>query len=151
MSKAAISKLSVLIIEDVRAMRTILKALLRQYGIQDFLEASDGAEALKILRSRRRDLVITDLAMSPMDGLEFTRRLRRQSSGPNALVPVIVVSAHSEENWVQDALEAGVTDFLLKPVYRGGPGPEAESGGRKPKAYRPGEVLLRPGPAASSP
>ncbi len=116
MSKAAISDLSVLIVDDVRAMRAILKALLRQYGIQDFLEASDGAEALTILRSRRRDLVITDLSMQPMDGLEFTRRLRRQNSGPNALVPVIVVSAHSEANWVQEALEAGVTDFLLKPV-----------------------------------
>jgi CheY-like chemotaxis protein len=116
MSKAAISDLSVLIIDDVRAMRAILKALLRQFGIQDFMEASDGAEALRVLRGHRRDLVITDLSMSPMDGLEFTRRLRQQDSGPNALVPVIVVSAHSEANWVQDALEAGVTDFLLKPV-----------------------------------
>jgi two-component system, chemotaxis family, chemotaxis protein CheY len=116
MSKLAISDLSVLIVDDVRAMRAILKALLRTYGIQDFMEAGDGAEALNILRGNRRDLVITDLSMNPMDGLEFTRRLRQHSSGPNALVPVIVVSAHNEMSWVKDALEAGVTEFLLKPV-----------------------------------
>ena len=65
MSKPVISGLSVILVDDVRAMRTLLKALLRSFGIQDVLEASDGAAALDILCNKRTDLVITDLSMSP--------------------------------------------------------------------------------------
>jgi CheY-like chemotaxis protein len=110
------SKLSVLVVDDVRAVRLILTSLLRRMGVQNVTEASDGEEALHQLEHKKFDLIITDLTMKPMDGIEFTRRLRRSSAGENASVPVLVVSSHNERAKIQEAVGAGVSDFLLKPV-----------------------------------
>lgn len=116
MAELNLAAFSVLVVDDVRDSRTLLKSLLRTFGIHDVLEASDGKEALEILRTHRRDMVITDLAMQPMDGLEFTRQLRKLDSGLDPFVPLLMVSAHNERELVKEALDAGVTDFLLKPI-----------------------------------
>ena len=61
-------------------------------------------------------MVITDICMAPMDGIEFTRRLRRANNGLNPYIPVLMVSGHTQVSRVKDAVEAGVTAFLAKPV-----------------------------------
>jgi two-component system chemotaxis response regulator CheY len=76
----------------------------------------DSVAALEILGITRRDVVITDLLMHPMDGIEFIRTLRRPDGGPNRYVPVLMVSGHTELQQVKNALAAGVTDFLAKPI-----------------------------------
>ena len=96
-------------------MRAILKSMLRNLGIQNVTEAGDGAEALELMRGQRKDLIITDLSMAPMNGIEFMRRLRQPGS-LNAFVPVLMISAHSEKARIQEAIDAGVSTFLLKPV-----------------------------------
>jgi len=116
MSITKLSGLSVLIVEDIRAMRAIIRTTLRNFGIEQVVEASDGQAALDILRGRHIDVVITDICMEPMDGIEFTRRLRQPDNGLNPYVPVLMVSGHTEVSRVKDALEAGVTAFLAKPV-----------------------------------
>lgn len=109
---------SILIVDDVRATRGILKALLRDMGIGTVHEAEDGTEALRILQARRVDALITDIVMSPMGGLELTRKLR-QPYGKNAFVPVMIISGHDDEKHIKDAMDAGVAAFVKKPVVAG--------------------------------
>jgi two-component system, chemotaxis family, chemotaxis protein CheY len=116
MPASEISHLSVLLVEDVRATRVIVRTILRAFGIYDVVEAADGQEALAVLGQRHIDVVITDLCMEPMDGVEFTRRLRRPRNGLNPYVPVLMVSAHTEVPRVKEAIAAGVTEFLAKPL-----------------------------------
>jgi two-component system chemotaxis response regulator CheY len=115
MASQTYSNLSVIIVDDVLAMRAILRALLRNLGIQNVVEASDGAEALEVLRTKVKNLVITDFSMAPMNGIELTRELRKPKS-LNAFVPVLMVSGHNERSKISEAAEAGVSAFLLKPV-----------------------------------
>src|SRR5665213_721828 len=77
MPQRDLAGLSVLIVEDVRATRLILRTILRGLGIVDVVEACDGMSALELLGTRKVDIVITDICMAPMDGMEFTRRLRK--------------------------------------------------------------------------
>jgi two-component system chemotaxis response regulator CheY len=116
MPASEISHLSVLLVEDVRATRMIVRTILRAFGIYDVVEAADGQEALTVLGQRHIDVVITDLCMEPIDGVEFTRRLRRPRNGLNPYVPVLMVSAHTEVLRVKEAIAAGVTEFLAKPL-----------------------------------
>jgi CheY-like chemotaxis protein len=116
MPTSEIAHLSVLVVEDVRATRVIVRTILRSFGINDVVEAADGQEALSVLGQRHIDVVISDLCMEPMDGVEFTRRLRTPRNGLNPYVPVLMVSGHTEVARVRDAIAAGVTEFLAKPI-----------------------------------
>jgi CheY-like chemotaxis protein len=116
MPTSEIAHLTVLVVEDVRATRVIVRAILRSFGIEQVVEAADGQEALTVLGQRHVDVVITDLCMEPMDGVEFTRRLRTPRNGLNPYVPVLMVSAHTDLAHVKDAIAAGVTEFLAKPI-----------------------------------
>ena len=116
MPTSEIAHLSVLVVEDVRATRVIVRTILRSFGINDVVEAADGQEALSVLGQRHIDVVISDLCMEPMDGVEFTRRLRTPRNGLNPYVPVLMVSGHTEVACVRDAIAAGVTEFLAKPI-----------------------------------
>ena len=90
--------------------------ILRAVGVRHILQASDGAQALDMMRREAVDIVIADLAMSPVDGIEFVRRLRNSPDSPNAMCPVIMMSGHSTERRVSEARDAGVNTFLGKPI-----------------------------------
>ena len=72
--------------------------------------------AIQILRERKSDLVLSDMAMKPMDGLEFTRHVRNSEQSPNPFVPIIMITGHTERHRVEAARDAGVTEFLAKPI-----------------------------------
>jgi two-component system chemotaxis response regulator CheY len=116
MSGAGFENLKALIVEDNAHMRSLLRALLNSIGVKDISEASHGQAAIALLRERKSDLVLTDLAMKPMDGLEFTRYVRNHAHSPNPFVPIIMISGHSEKYRVEAARDAGVTEFLAKPI-----------------------------------
>lgn len=110
------ASVSVLIIDDNRNMRLILRTVLRGFGIAEVAEASDGAEALSLMRERGADLIITDFRMSPIDGVEFVRMLRRSSDSPDQTVPVIMVTGHPSRELISHARDAGVDELLAKPI-----------------------------------
>ncbi len=116
MSGAGFENLKALIVEDNAHMRSLLRALLNSIGVKDIAEASHGQAAIDLLRERKSDLVLSDLAMKPMDGLEFTRYVRNHEHSPNPFVPIIMISGHTEKYRVEAAREAGVTEFLAKPI-----------------------------------
>lgn len=107
--------LRVLLVEDNPHMRRILVTILSGVGFRQIKEAADGDEALTLMRNWPCDLVVLDFKMQPMDGVEFTRRVRDESS-PNPYLPIIMMTGHSERSRVEEARDAGVTEFVVKPL-----------------------------------
>jgi len=108
--------ITILIVDDNQHMRGILKELLRAAGVSDIKEASDPLEAFEYMKSSLIDLLLVDLAMPLMDGVEFIRMVRTNENSPNHFLPIIMITGHSERSRVNAARDAGVNEFLVKPV-----------------------------------
>jgi len=116
MSESAFESLRVLIVEDNQHMRALLRTLLGSVGIRDVHEAGNGTAALAVLREKKCDLVLSDLAMKPMDGIDFTREIRTSPRSANPFMPIIMITGYTEKHRVEAARDAGVTEFLAKPI-----------------------------------
>ncbi|WKL56224.1 response regulator [Asticcacaulis sp. ZE23SCel15] len=108
--------LKLLLVEDNQHMRSIVMAILKGTGLRNIREARDGAEALEMLRQYEADIAIVDFNMQPIDGVEFTRMLRNSSDSPNPYLPVVMITGHSEKTRVMEARDAGVNEFVVKPL-----------------------------------
>jgi len=108
--------LRILLVDDNHYMRVLLAEILRAIGVKDIYEANDGAEALQAIRNQPVDIVMTDLSMQPLDGIDFVRLLRNSPDSPNPMVPVIMITGHSTMARVAEARDAGVNEFLAKPL-----------------------------------
>jgi two-component system, chemotaxis family, chemotaxis protein CheY len=104
--------LTILVVDDNHHMRSIIKELLRAIGVQEVREANDPVEAFELLKSTPIDLILADLSMPIIDGVEFIRMVRTSADSPNPFLPVIMITGHSERS----ARDAGVNEFLVKPV-----------------------------------
>jgi DNA-binding response OmpR family regulator len=106
-----------LVVDDEFAVRHLVRAMIErgQLGLT-VLTAQDGHEALTLAELERPDVVITDLTMPDMDGLEFCRRLRAQPA--TAHVPVLVLSGVEDEEMMARAFGAGADDYVVKPFRR---------------------------------
>jgi two-component system response regulator HydG len=105
------SKGRILVVDDEASARTGLAKLLTQEGY-DVQTASDGKEALDIVVERAPDLVITDLKMPVMDGMELLEKAKAQ----NSAIPIIVATAFGELSTAVKAVRAGAADYLTKPI-----------------------------------
>ncbi len=112
----SIERLSFLVVDDNLHMRALIKGILVALGARMVREAADGADALKVLGDFPVDVVIADWSMEPLDGLQFLRILRTAPDSPNRYLPFIMLTGHTEMNRVKEARDAGVTEFLAKPV-----------------------------------
>jgi two-component system chemotaxis response regulator CheY len=104
-----------LIIDDSSVMRKIVERSLRQAGIDlaKVLEAGNGAEALVVLQENQVDLILCDVNMPVMDGLEFIKQL---PGVPNAKdVPVVMITTEGSESHVVQALSSGARGYIRKP------------------------------------
>ena len=110
------ARVMVLVVDDNHYMRVIVCTMLRAMGITLIREASDGVEALEIIRDWRPDVIIMDLVMQQLDGLETTRLLRQGSDSPHPFVPIIMVTGHTDRATVVAARDAGVNEFVAKPL-----------------------------------
>jgi len=110
------ARVTILVVEDNKPMRGLVRNILEALGVGTILEAGDGTAALKQLASHEVDLVIVDWNMEPMDGLELTRQIRTASDSRDVFLPVIMLSGHTEKAKVLAARDAGVTEFVAKPV-----------------------------------
>ncbi len=108
--------LRVLVVEDNHHMSSLIRTLLNSIGIREVHEAANGAAALDVLREKRCDLVLSDLAMKPMDGIEFTREVRMSPRSVNPFLPIVLITGYTERCRVEAARDAGVTEFLAKPI-----------------------------------
>ena len=113
---SALNSLNVLLVDDNQHMRAIVAAILKGAGVGTTHEVNDGAEALRVLRERPIDLAIVDFNMFPLDGVEFTRLVRNAPDSANPFLPIIMMTGHAERHRVCEARDAGVTEFIVKPV-----------------------------------
>lgn len=108
--------LKVLLVDDNPHMRMLLTQILRAIDVRQIYEASDGAEALQVMRAHNIDIVFSDLTMHPLDGIDFVRLLRNSPDSPNQMAPVIMITGHSTVRRIAEARDAGVNEILAKPV-----------------------------------
>lgn len=107
--------LRVLLAEDDRVSGLVVKRFLRKLGHKP-LTASNGREALELLRSERFDAVLMDIQMPLLNGLELTRLIREGHAGENTTTHIIALTAHAMHGDRETFLKAGMDDYLAKPV-----------------------------------
>lgn len=111
--EALLRSLSILIVDDISAMRSVTKSMLNLLGAERIHQASNGAEALKLLAKERVDLVLSDWTMPVMNGMELLRAIRQEPKW--ARLPFILITAEADRDRMQQAIQAGVAGVLLKP------------------------------------
>lgn len=111
-----IAQLTAMVIDSNKHMRLLVTSLLYTLGFRELFEASDGGEALQELKFNPADLIITSWCMEPIDGIEFIKTLRRAQDSPCPQANVIMLTANTEYRHVVEARNAGMTEFLAKPV-----------------------------------
>lgn len=103
------SKLQILVVEDDAPVRNLITTTLKAHDYR-FMVAANGADAVMEAASRNPDIILLDLGLPDMDGVEVIRNIRSWSN-----LPIIVISARSEDNDKIEALDAGADDYLTKP------------------------------------
>lgn len=104
-----------LIVDDSSVMRKIVERLLRQAGLElaHVYEAGNGAEALAVLKDSKVDLILCDINMPVMNGLEFIKQLPHVQNGKG--VPVVMITTEGSESHVVQALSCGAKGYIRKP------------------------------------
>ena len=109
------NEIRTLIVDDSSVMRKIVERALRQAGLELMVvhEAGSGTEGLDLLKAKQVDLILSDINMPSMDGLEFLRQVRAQNLAPG--VPVEMITTESSEEHVKQAILAGAQGYIRKP------------------------------------
>jgi two-component system chemotaxis response regulator CheY len=111
----SMSEIRALIVDDSSVMRKIVERALRQAGLDALVvhEAATGVEGLELLKAKQVDLILSDINMPAMDGLEFLRQIRARKLAQG--VPVVMITTESSEEHVKEAIQAGAQGYIRKP------------------------------------
>lgn len=110
------SRLRVLVIDESMFMQRLVHTILKSFGVRQVEFAQDGSSAIERLMKFAADVAICDWEMKPMNGPLFLRHLRMDKNSPNIYLPVVMLTAYTEQSKVEQARELGATEFLAKPV-----------------------------------
>jgi two-component system chemotaxis response regulator CheY len=104
---------NILIVDDSSTMRKIISRSLRQAGlpVDEIFEAGDGIEGLNVVGGKSVDLILSDINMPNMDGLEFIKQLRAGGSS----IPVVMITTEGGEDIIKEAINCGASDSIKKP------------------------------------
>ena len=111
-----LDRMSVMVVDDNRHMRYLISEILRGLNIRALTTFTNAADAFKEMQIAAFDLVICDQVMEPISGIEFIYLLRTSKDSPDRFVPVIMVTGSSDVRTVNGARDAGVTEFMVKPI-----------------------------------
>ena len=106
-------KMRILVVDDFSTMRRIVKNILKQLGYTNVVDADDGTTAWEVLNKDNIDFVITDWNMPNMSGLELLKKIR--NSEEFAAMPVLMVTAEAQQENIIEAVQAGVSNYIVKP------------------------------------
>jgi two-component system chemotaxis response regulator CheY len=101
----------ILIVDDAAFMRMMIKDTLKKNGYADFLEASDGEQAVQMYKTEKPDLVLMDITMPNKNGLDALKEIKEFDSNAK----VVMCSAMGQESMVVEAIRSGAKDFIVKP------------------------------------
>ena len=135
MSAGVLSNLTVLVVDDDEPIRDMICGILENFGVQKVRQAADGRSAFRDMQTHAPDAVITDFEMKPVDGLAFTRAVRTDPNSPAPDVPILMVTGHCEKHHVEQARDAGVTEFLAMPVTANSIAERLTSAIQRPRAF----------------
>ncbi len=116
MSGYRFDRLKVLVVDDNAHMRKLVYTIMQAFGTVHISDAPSGERALAMLRDHNPDVIILDWQMEGMTGIEFARALRMSKTTPNPFVPIIMLTGHTHIDHVRQARDAGINEFLAKPV-----------------------------------
>ena len=116
MSGYRFDRLKVLVVDDNQHMRKLVVAILQAFGVLQIFEAPDGNKAWSVLREANPDVVILDWMMEGMTGIDLVKMVRTSPQTPNPFVPIIMLTGYTQVDHVRQARDAGVNEFLAKPV-----------------------------------
>jgi len=105
--------IKILVVDDFATMRKVIRNLLKQVGYENIVEAEDGVLALRVLKSQKVDLVISDWNMPNMTGLELLKAVRSDEDLKST--PFLMVTAEALQDNVIAAVKAGVSNYIVKP------------------------------------
>ena len=111
-----LGSLRLLVVDDNMHMRTIVLSLVQGLGVHEVRQAAEGGAGLRLLQQAPADIALVDLNMAPVDGVAFTREVRNSPDSRDVYLPVIMMTGQAERGRVEEARDAGVTEFLLKPL-----------------------------------
>ena len=101
----------IMVVDDAAFMRMMVKNALAQGGYTDVIEATDGQDAVKTYTEQKPELVLMDITMPNMDGLEALKKIKEIDSNSQ----VVMCSAMGQESMVIEAIKSGAKDFIVKP------------------------------------
>ena len=109
-------RLKLLVVDDNPHMRKLVVTVLQAFGAVQIFEAADAEKAWAMLRDINPDVIFLDWMMEGMTGLDFVRMVRTSAGSPNPFVPIIMLTGYTQMDYVRAARDAGVNEFLAKPV-----------------------------------
>ena len=110
-----ISGLRVLTVDKHAAIRTLLQNILREFGLREISEATSPEQGFETFNATNPDLVLTDWAPN-FDGLNLVRKIRNDEASQNPHAPILMITAFNEDNHLDQAMDAGMTGYLSKPL-----------------------------------
>ena len=105
--------MKILVVDDFKTMVKIIESMLRQLGFTNIESAADGQAALKMIKEKRYNLILTDWNMEPMSGLDLLRAIRADEAIKS--IPVVMITAESKVENILIAKQAGVNNYIVKP------------------------------------
>lgn len=109
----AYKNLVAMVVDDFSTMRRIVRKILKDLQFQEVIEAENGAEALKLLKTHKIDLIVSDWNMPTMTGLELLKRVRADERLKG--IPFLMVTAEAEKENIVEAIQARVSNYIVKP------------------------------------
>lgn len=116
MSGYRFDRLKILVVDDSAHMRKLVIAILQAFGVTEIVEAADGEKAWALLHDVAPDVIVLDWVMDGMSGIDLIKMIRSHPRSPNPFVPVIMLTGHTHVDRVEEARDAGINEFLAKPV-----------------------------------
>lgn len=105
--------INILIVDDYKTMLRIIHSLLTQLGFNNIDEASDGSMAIRMIKEKKYELIISDWNMKPMTGIELLKNVRANETIKN--IPFLMITAESKIENIMAAKQAGVSNYIVKP------------------------------------
>jgi two-component system chemotaxis response regulator CheY len=116
MSGYRFDKLKILVVDDNAHMRKLVVTILQAFGVIQIFEAESGERAWTVLREANPDVLVLDWMMEGMSGLDLAKMIRTDPQTPNPFIPVIMLTGHTHIDRVRQARDAGINEFIAKPV-----------------------------------